>query len=113
MDKVQYSFKLPKFEVFTDESEIQQTELCNKIWFADPIDLYEKLIDSKYSWSPSLDKLPAALKMENGSVKYNNKIPLGYKENETYYIYNHMEMFINLRPMANREETYQVVGFEI
>ena len=51
--------------------------------------------------------------MEDGSVKYNQKIPLGYKDHETYYIYNHMEMFISMRPMANREETYQVVGFEI
>ena len=51
--------------------------------------------------------------MEDGSVKYNQKIPLGYKDQETYFIYNHMEMFIRMRPMANREETYQVVGFEI
>ena len=55
--------------------------------------------------------MPAALLSETGEVQYNSKVPLGYKDGEEFFIYNHADMVIMLGPAPNKEETYRVVGF--
>lgn len=38
-------------------------------------------------------------------------MPLGYKDGEKYYLYNHIDLFIKLALVPNKDQTYHVVGF--
>jgi len=53
----------------------------------------------------------------NGEVKYNMKVPLGYRKdgvhNGDVYIYNHNEIVVKLGLAPNRDGAYQIVGFEV
>lgn len=41
-------------------------------------------------------------------------MPLGYEnEQGAFFIYNHMDMVVKLIPAPNKDNFYQVVGFEI
>ena len=63
-----------------------------------------------------MDRVPAALRVSGkDKLDYFSKIPLGYKSeaDQSYYIYNHMEMVVKLGQAGNQEETYRVLGFEI
>lgn len=63
--------------------------------------------------------MPAALRTAGEEeADFSRKIPLGYAGvgqdgSKVHYIYNHLEMVVNLSLVGNKAETYQVVGFEI
>ena len=113
LDLVQYRFSFGGFEPFTDTTVNPTTTLCAQLWTEDAINRFADLIDRNYAWAPSLDKVPAALAMDDGSVSYNMKVPLGYKENGNVYIYNHLDMQVKVAPVPNKESTFNIVGFEV
>ena len=42
---MQFRFKLPSFDVFTDHASIASTEMCSKIWFQETVEKFEELIE--------------------------------------------------------------------
>ena len=111
-----YSFKVPSFEVFSNSAENPSSEAeCKVVWFQNKIDEFKVLVDKNYSWAPTLDKIPAALRRsDSDELDYFSKIPLGYKGADgVQYIYNHLEMVVKLGLVGNKEDTYYVLGFEI
>jgi transmembrane 9 superfamily protein 2/4 len=73
-------------------------------------------INHKYFAKWFLDKLPAAYmryeETRHRMNKYYNKgIPLGYEEDNEYYIYNHYIFLIQITPYSS--DSYNIVGFSI
>ena len=109
---------MPEFKPFQTEIDLDRSTLCSLVWLHEDIEAYEELIEKNYGWAPSIDRLPAALKLLETSddLSYDMKVPLGYKDEAgdgKFYIYNHMDMVVKLAPAPNKEQSYQVVGFEI
>ena len=62
---------------------------------------------------PILDGMPAALLIQTDAIDYKQRIPLGFRENGSVYIYNHANLHVKLALAPNKEHTYHVVGFAI
>lgn len=89
--------------------------------------LFKALIRRKYFINWYLDKLPAGLIESNEltdkkTINYFTGVPLGYEENNTFYVYNHLQFYIVLGEAKtriinmmdeSRETKYNVVGFNI
>jgi transmembrane 9 superfamily protein 2/4 len=80
------------------------------------VHFWQKLIRRRYFINLVADKLPAGLIYYNNKTKqttlsYFEGIPLGYRKNDQYYIYNHLQFHISLNKID--EDRYNVVGFNI
>ena len=90
--------------------------LCYNHFTADIVNLAQTLINKNYFVNWYLDKLPAALKyynIEHNITSYDltSGIPLGYYNENTYYIYNHYQFHILIN--QNSDSKYNIVGFRI
>ena len=90
--------------------------LCYNQFDEESLKLAKTLINRNYFINWYLDKLPAGLITFNKdynktSVDYFQGIPLGYIENEKYYIFNHLQFHILINEIKNKK--YNIVGFNI
>ena len=90
--------------------------LCYNTFDEKTVNLIKKLIRRRYFTNWVVDKLPAGLILYNKetkqtSLEYFNGIPLGYRENGVFYIYNHYQFHILLNKIE--EDRFNVVGFNI
>ena len=90
--------------------------LCYNTFDEKTVNLIKKLIRRRYFTNWVVDKLPAGLILYNKetkqtSLEYFNGIPLGYRENGVFYIYNHYQFHILLNKIE--DDRFNVVGFNI
>ena len=90
--------------------------LCYNNFTENKVKFLKRLIERKYFINWVVDKLPAGKinfdkETKRASLDYFSGIPLGFKVNDTYYIYNHLEFHISLNKLKNQK--YNVVGFNI
>jgi len=90
--------------------------LCYNEFSEKTVRLIEKLIRRRYFTNWIVDKLPAGLILYNQetkqtSLKYFHGIPLGYKKEGIFYIYNHYQFHILLNKVD--DNNFNVVGFNI
>jgi transmembrane 9 superfamily protein 2/4 len=90
--------------------------LCYNQFDQEALNLIKTLIKRNYFINWYLDKLPAGLLIydkENNktSIDYFKGIPLGYIENDAYYIYNHLQFHILINPI--NKKLFNIVGFNI
>lgn len=76
---------------------------------------FEWMIENDYQSNWILDNLPAAyrLSIEEKEVNYalyQNGIPIGFKYEGTYYVYNHLHFIIKVHKEDNKD-AWKVVGF--
>ena len=102
---------------------MNQNETCNlmciKNFTNDDIEKYTWLIHRKYSATYYLDKLPSGYykikedknsKNITHSINYFSGIPIGFKRNNKFYVYNHLVFYVEINEQNNK---YQVVNFFI
>ena len=102
---------------------MNQNETCNlmciKNFTNDDIEKYTWLIHRKYSATYYLDKLPSGYykikedinsKNITHSINYFAGIPIGFKRNNKFYVYNHLVFYVEINEQNNK---YQVVNFFI
>ena len=90
--------------------------LCYNQFDQDSSNLIKTLIKSNYFINWYLDKLPAGLisfnkETQATSIDYFKGIPLGYMDNDKYYIYNHLQFHILINEINDKK--FNVVGFNI
>ena len=90
--------------------------LCYNQFDQESINLIQSLIKKDYFINWYLDKLPAGLISYNiqsniTSIDFFKGIPLGYIENDQYYIYNHLQFHILINEVDKKK--YNIVGFQI
>ena len=86
---------------------------CMKEFSEDDIEIYKWLIDRNYYINFYLDSLRAGrsktqLHLNKTYTSYILGIPIGFIFNETYYIYNHYNIYIEVN---KKDEKFQIVGF--
>ena len=102
---------------------MNQNETCNlmciKNFTNDDIEKYTWLIHRKYSATYYLDKLASGYykikedknsKNITHSINYFAGIPIGFKRNNKFYVYNHLVLYVEINEQNNK---YQVVNFFI
>ena len=99
----------------TNEDKYCET-LCYNQFSPNQVKVIQTLIKRRYFTNWIIDKLPAGLIIYNletktTSLKYFRGIPLGFKYNNEFYIYNHLQFHILLNNVD--EDRYNVVGFNI
>ena len=109
------SFYTTEYIANTDEDKYCQI-LCNNNFSAKSISLIKKLVYRKYRTNWIVDKLPAGLITYNKETKKSNLeffkgIPLGFVNDDTFYIYNHLQFHILLNEIDDKQ--FNVVGFNI
>ena len=89
--------------------------LCYNQFDQESSNLIKTLIKSNYFINWYLDKLPAGLinynKENKTTIDYFKGIPLGYMENDKFFIYNHLQFHILINEI--NDEKFNVVGFNI
>ena len=90
--------------------------LCYNQFDDASINLIKRLIKGNYFVNWYLDKLPAGLitfnqETKTTNVDYFQGIPLGFIENDIYYINNHLQFHILINQIS--EKKFNVVGFNI
>ena len=89
--------------------------LCYNQFDQESSNLIKTLIKSNYFINWYLDKLPAGLinynKEKKTTIDYFKGIPLGYMENDKFFIYNHLQFHILINEI--NDEKFNVVGFNI
>ena len=90
--------------------------LCYNQFDQDSLNLIQNLIKKNYFINWYLDKLPAGLinydKEKNITIiDFFKGIPLGYIENDQYFIYNHLQFHILINEISPKK--YNIVGFQI
>ena len=89
--------------------------LCYNQFDQESSHLIKTLIKSNYFINWYLDKLPAGLinynKEKQTTIDYFKGIPLGYMENDKFFIYNHLQFHILINEI--NDEKFNVVGFNI
>ena len=88
---------------------------CYKELTEDDIEIYKWLIDRNYYINFYLDSLRAGRSKTHSNLKktytsYMSGIPIGFLFNETYYIYNHYNIYVEVN---KKDEKFQIVGFSI
>ena len=89
-------------------------KLCERYLTKYDIINFKNMIDSEYKASWVLDSLPAGEIKINAEEKckkynYNDGFPVGFKENNTYYVFNHHNIEVLIHNEGNNNFT--VVGF--
>ena len=101
-------------------TKVNEDTFCNILCYSNltenDVHFWQKLIRRRYFINLVADKLPAGLIYYNNKTKqttlsYFEGIPLGYRKNDQYYIYNHLQFHILLNKID--EDRYNVVGFNI
>ena len=90
--------------------------LCYNQFEQEPLNLIKTLIKRNYFINWYLDKLPAGLltfdkSKKTSTIDYFTGIPLGYIENEKFYIYNHLQFHILINEINKKK--FNIVGFNI
>lgn len=90
-------------------------EYCTKKFNKNDIDVFQWLIERDYFVTFYLDSLPAAINRTNPitnktKILYNTGLPIGYIVNNTFYVYNHYVIYVDLH---QKDDKYQIVGFNI
>ena len=90
--------------------------LCYNQFDEESLNLVKTLIKRNYFINWYLDKLPAGLltydkQNKITSVDYFQGIPLGYMENDNFFIYNHLQFHILINEINKKK--YNIVGFNI
>ena len=94
--------------------------LCSKLCTVEDntqedLDNFKWMIESNYRASWILDDLPAGFRRTSKTEKiiysmYQDGFPLGFKENDEYFLNNHHSITIQVYPEAN-ETIWNIVGF--
>ena len=101
-------------------TKVNEDTFCNILCYSNltenDVHFWQKLIRRRYFINLVVDKLPAGLIHYNNETKqttlsYFEGIHLGYRKNDQYYIYNHLQFHILLNKID--EDRYNVVGFNI
>ena len=90
--------------------------LCYNQFDEESINLIKRLIKGNYFINWYLDKLPAGLitfnqETKSTNIDYFKGIPLGFIENDNYYINNHLQFYILINQISDNK--YNIVGFNI
>ena len=90
--------------------------LCYNQFDNESLNLIKRLIKGNYFINWYLDKLPAGILSYNKNtqettIDYFKGIPLGYIENDIYYIYNHLQFHILINEESRNK--FNIVGFNI
>jgi len=77
------------------------------------------LIDQDFKYRLYADGLPSATivskntKKHTQVVQYHEGIPVGFKVNNDYYLYNHFDITIKLHKVPGSKDRNRIVGFEV
>ena len=109
------SLYMTGYRAITNEDSFCKT-LCYNSFNEAQVKAIQKLIKRKYFTNWIVDKLPAGLisydkQTKTSAIGYFNGIPLGFHQNNQYYIYNHLQFHILLNKL--NDDRYNVVGFNI
>ena len=90
--------------------------LCYNQFDEESLNLVKTLIKRNYFINWYLDKLPAGLitydkQNKMTSIDYFQGIPLGYMENDNFFIYNHLQFHILINEINDKK--FNIVGFNI
>ena len=90
-------------------------QFCDKEFKQKDIKIFKWLIDRDYFINFYLDSLPSSyttidVYTNKTYVNYFQGIPIGFEENDKYYIYNHYNIFIDIN---KKDDKFQIVGFSI
>ena len=90
--------------------------LCYNQFDKDSLNLIKNLINKNYFTNWYLDKLPAGLinydkEKSATTIDYFKGIPIGFTENNEYFIYNHLQFHILINEIETKK--YNIVGFQI
>ena len=104
-----------EYHAFTGNDSLCEI-LCYNQFDEESLNLIKKLIKGNYFINWYLDKLPAGILSYNKetqvtNIDYFRGIPLGYIENDIYYINNHLQFHILINEISRKK--YNVVGFNI
>ena len=88
---------------------------CEKKFKEKDIKRFKWLIDRDYFINFYLDSLPSSytsidVYTNETYVNYFRGIPIGFEDNDKYYIYNHYNVFIDIN---KKDDKFQIVGFSI
>ena len=101
-------------------TKVNEDTFCNILCYPNLTDydvrFWQKLIRRRYFLNFVVDKLPAGLIYYSNLTKqttlsYFKGVPLGYRRDDQFYIYNHLQFHILLNKID--EDRYNVVGFNI
>ena len=90
---------------------------CIKTFTKEEVEKFQWLIKNHYSVTYYLDKLPSGRLSSFFDRKHNKTrnhtnyvsgIPIGYKKENKYYLYNHLRFFVSINKKNNQ---YQIVDF--
>ena len=109
------SLYMTGYRAITNEDSFCKT-LCYNSFTEIQVKAIQKLIKRRYFTNWIVDKLPAGLisydkQTKTSAIRYFNGIPLGFFQNNQYYIYNHLQFHILLNKL--NDDRYNVVGFNI
>lgn len=98
-----YQIKVPNFQN-THKYEGTAHKVCERVWNEQAVADMKQLIDQNFVQTFSLDQMPAALdttgalvgESNGGEGKLVTKIPIGYKDKTDYFIYNRLDMTVQL-----------------
>ena len=94
-------------------------QLCQQNNTSEDMERFRWMIDNEYRASWVLDNLPAGLRVvltagESGTrlSYYEDGFPIGYKDGEVYYIYNHAHIIVKINQVEmDPEPKWVIVGF--
>ena len=103
------------YNVLTGNDSFCET-LCYNEFDEESLNLIKRLIKGNYFINWYLDKLPAGIisydiYTKQTNIDYFKGIPLGFIENDIYYINNHLQFHILINEVSRNK--YNVVGFNI
>ena len=109
------SFYTTGYQANTNVNKFCQS-LCYNNFSDTQVRVIQKLIKRRYFTNWIVDKLPAGLIYYNKELKsfrlhYSKGIPLGYYQDDIFYIYNHLQFHILLNKIGQNK--FNVVGFNI
>ena len=109
------SFYTTGYQAYTNKDSFCQL-LCYNNFTETQVKLIKRLIKRRYFTNWIVDKLPAGLifydkERKTTSINYYRGIPLGFRQDDVFYIYNHLQFHILLN--KNDKNKYNVVGFHI
>ena len=109
------SLYMTGYRAMTNEDSFCKT-LCYNSFTDTQVKAIQKLIKRRYFTNWIVDNLPAGLisydkQTKTSAIRYFNGIPLGFFQNNQYYIYNHLQFHILLNKL--NDDRFNVVGFNI
>ena len=109
------SFYTTGYQANTNVNKFCQS-LCYNNFSDTQVRVIQKLIKRRYFTNWIVDKLPAGLiyynkELKSFSLHYSKGIPLGYYQDDIFYIYNHLQFHILLNKIGQNK--FNVVGFNI